>query len=174
MWYLFTASAFSFGMFFSWLAYSTAKSPERKALAKVLFIVDMMSFFTYSLSALRWTPSLRDGNGYPVDMSRYLEWICTCPSLIMLIGNITKKPTVGNRTKNFDYALLVFGFLAAITKEPFSSYFSFGALCCFSQVLLGLDSMYQSAIAGENGCNLDALSLQSARLMTLLTWSACR
>jgi class 3 adenylate cyclase len=170
MWYAFTSCAFAFGTFFAWLSYTIAKSPEKKALSKVLLYVDMMSFCTYVLSALRLTPALKDANGYPVDIARFMEWVCTCPSLILLVGEITKNKRLATRTSNYDYCLLFFGFMSAITKEPYSSYFAFAALACFTQVITGLDDMFKSALTDPT-CKLDQLSIQIARYATLLTWS---
>jgi class 3 adenylate cyclase len=171
MWYGFTACAFAFGSFFAWLSLTIAKSPEKKALSKILLLVDGMAFFTYLLSAFRLSPTLRDINGYPVELARFMEWICTCPSLILMVGDITKMRTTASRTSKFDYVLLVCGFMASITKEPYSTYFAFGAVTCFVQVITGLDDMFKAAV-NDPTCKLDSYSLQIARFATVITWIA--
>jgi class 3 adenylate cyclase len=171
MWYGFTACAFAFGSFFAWLSLTIAKSPEKKALAKILLLVDGMAFCTYLLSAFRLTPTLKDINGYPVEVARFMEWICTCPSLILMVGEITKMKAKASTSSKFDYALLVFGFLASITKEPYSTYFAFGAVICFVQVITGLDEMFRAALTDPT-CKLDPFSIKIAQYATLATWTA--
>jgi bacteriorhodopsin len=174
MWYYFTASAFAFGLFFSWLAHSTAKTTEKKSLSRILFMVDAISFSTYLITALRLTPTLRDLNGYPVDVARFLEWITTCPSLILIIGEIAKKRELAAVTMRYDYVMLICGFMASITREPYSTYFSAGALACFVNVIIGLNDMFLDAKSPKSECKLDSLTIDTARYGTVLSWSCCK
>ncbi len=136
-------------------------------------MVDGIAFVSYLLMSMRLTPSLRDLNGYPVDLARFLEWFATCPSLILLIGEVTKCHQIATVTMRYDYVMLVCGFMAAITREPYSTYFSFGALSCFTQVITGLDSMFVAAQDPQSGCKLERLTIQTARYATVASWASC-
>ena len=171
--YLYGASVFFIGFSFAILGYLSAKTPEKKALSQVLLFVDLIAFFTYGIQSARWTPSLKDVNGYPVDVARFLEWICTCPSLILLIGNVTKDKTEMKRTVFYDYLLLILGFLGACLKEPYSQMCLIGAFGCFTIVISGLWDMFTRAIKGETDCKLDKISLQMARAVTVASWCSC-
>lgn len=43
VWYYYTASIFSLGLFLAFLGHSSAKSTEKKALSKVLFMVNFIA-----------------------------------------------------------------------------------------------------------------------------------
>jgi bacteriorhodopsin len=66
---------------------------------------------TYILSALRLTYAIEDGKGHPVEFGRYIEWICTCPILILLIGEITKNIHESFQIFVNDYIMLTLGFI---------------------------------------------------------------
>jgi len=169
-WYFYTSSVFGIGVFFSFLAITSAKSQEKKALSKVLLACNAIALSTYLLSALRLTHALHDINGYPVEIGRYLEWVSTCPVLILLIGEITKCQDIAAVTMENDYIMLSLGFLASITREPYS--FAFQMLCFFhfSLVIRGLDTMFNKAIQGETDCKLDKPALTASKYATLVTW----
>ncbi|KAI8926068.1 nucleotide cyclase [Entophlyctis helioformis] len=170
-WYLYAASAFFLGAAFAWLARLTARSNEKKSITSALLLVDMVPIATYLMQAFRLTPALRDSNGYPVDTARYLEWISTCPVLILLIGEVTKSPTVCRRTVLADYIMLVTGFLASVTREPFSSLFGTVSCACFFTVISGLWEMFTGAIEGLTASKLDKITLQAARTASIYAWS---
>ena len=170
--YYYGASAFFIGLSFAWLGSVSAKNPEKRALAKVLLLVDGVAMATYLIQASRLTPSLKDMNGYPVDLARYLEWICTCPSLVSLIANVTRNPGSAAKTVFSDYVLLVCGFLGAIFREPYSQMCFFIAVGSFFNVISGLWDMFTNAIEGNNDCKLDKLSLSLARGATIVAWTA--
>lgn len=170
--YLYGSSSFLIGFFFAILGFVSAKSPEKRSLAQILVMVDFIAMVSYSLLAFRLTPSFKDVVGYPVDVARYMEWICTCPSLIALIANVTRDKEKGTRTIMNDVALLTTGFLGAILREPFSQMaliLSMGTHCV---VVSGLWDMYTAAIEGKTDCKLDKLSLKLARVATMLAWNA--
>jgi bacteriorhodopsin len=126
---------------------------------------------TYLLSAFRLTHALYDINGYPVEIGRYIEWISTCPVLILLIGEITKEHEVAAVTMENDYIMLSLGFLGSITREPYS--FAFQMICFyqFCLVISGLTTMFDNAIEGKNSCSLDKSALLAAKWATLITWN---
>jgi len=170
LWYFYGFSAFFLGAFFAFLGFSSAKNKEKKNLTLVLFAVDMIAMFTYLIHAFRLTPTLNGVYGLPVDPARFLEWICTCPVLIYLIGEVTKNPKLGNDSMNADYFLIGLGFLASIMKEPFSHLASTLAVFYFSKVVTNLYNMFQIAIEKGN-TNLDPTSLKTAQLATVFAWT---
>lgn len=174
VWYFYTASVFSIGIFFSFLAFVSAKSQEKTALSKVLFWVNFIACSTYLLSATRNTHSLPDIHGYPVDICRFIEWVSTCPVLILLIGEITKTPEISHRTMENDYIMLSLGFLGSITREPFSFVFQMACFSYFTLVIRGLIEMFDLAIEGKTACNLDKNALIAAKFGTLCSWTACK
>ncbi|KAJ3307945.1 hypothetical protein HDV04_002291, partial [Boothiomyces sp. JEL0838] len=167
MWYYYGASVFFFSFLFALLARNTSKTREKQELANVLLLVDGIAGISYILMALRLSPQFKDANYYPVDTVRYLEWVCTCPNLIALVGEITKNREIAAKTARYDYVLLVFGFLGAITREPFSTVFCFFAVMNFMYVIYGLNTMFLNGMEGKNGCRLDPLSLNVARICTI-------
>lgn len=174
VWYNCTASAFVFAMFFGWLAEQTARSAEKKSLARVLFMVNLMSAAMYILSSLKITPCLIAINGNPLEITRFLKWFCTCPSMIYIISEITKTRERAQSIVMVDCTLLSFGLLAFITKEPYSTYCSAFALLCFSHVLYSFDSQFVHALNPSSGCKLDPVTIAVARYSTIVSWSFCK
>lgn len=171
MWYYYTSSVFAIGVFFSFLALVSARSNEKKALSKVLMSCNIIAGTTYLLSALRLTHALYDINGYPVEIGRYIEWVSTCPVLILLIGEITQEREIAALTMENDYIMLTLGFLGSVTREPYSFAFQMLTFFYFSQVIAGLTTMFDNAIQGKNACNLDKPALQAAKWATVITWN---
>jgi bacteriorhodopsin len=172
--YLCAISAFIIGIGFAILGYNSAKTAEKKGLAMVLLLVDIVATSTYVLHFLRLSPSLKDANGYPVDVGRFIEWLTCCPSLIALIGNVTRNTSIVKRTMTHDYILVITGFLASILKQPWSEIcliISCGSHCI---VVTGLYDMFTDAIEGKTACNLDKTALKLSRLACMFAWNCCK
>lgn len=73
VWYNYTAVCFGFAMFFGWLTFATAKSAEKRALSRILLMVNSMAFCTYIFTIWRLIPVWRGFHGYPVEISRFME-----------------------------------------------------------------------------------------------------
>lgn len=174
LWYNYTAVCFSFGIFFGYLSFSTAKSSEKKALSRILLLVNIMAFSTYIFTIWRIIPIWRGFHGNPVEIARFMEWFCTCPSLILIVGEVTKQNQLAKQTVSFDYVLNVMGLLAFITKDPFSYYFAFGAVASFACILFRFNQMFTSALDPKSACKLDPITVQAARIATLCSWSFCK
>lgn len=170
--YVCAISAFIIGIGFAALGYNSAKSAEKRGLAMVLLLVDIVATITYALHFFRLTPSLKDANGYPVDIGRFIEWLTCCPSLIALIGNVTRNTSIVDRTMTFDYYVVIAGFLSAVLKQPWSE--GFLILSCFSHmvVVTGLYDMFTDAIEGKTGCTLDKTALKLSRLACMVSWNS--
>ncbi|KAJ2999745.1 hypothetical protein HDV02_001988 [Globomyces sp. JEL0801] len=139
----------------------------------LVYLLDHCLEINTSLQRFEWVMVLSNQTSYPVDVARFVEWASTCPSLILLIGDITKQQSSAGRSMKFDYVMLICGFMSAITREPFSTYFSAGALMCFFQVLSTFNQMFVSAM-NDPSCSADPVSMNTARLGTLISWFACK
>jgi len=116
------------------------------------------------------TPTITGCNGIIVDPARYMEWLACCPVLIFLIADITKAP--GNHwvDVSFDYALIICGLLAAVTKEPYSHLFSTLSCCFFMIVVYKLYLNFEHALRPDSGCTLDPIAIRAAQVTTLVSW----
>ena len=171
-WNLWTASIFGFGALFAALARSTARTTEKQRLATVLLLCNALSAVTYILVANRLGLVLPGNNTRPVDVARFLEWLATCPVLILLIAEVTKNRGLGARIMAYDYIMLVCGFCASITRNPFAELFTWGAIGCFFLVMQGLWTMFSNAVDG-NSCTLSKTALVQARNVTCFSWTCC-
>jgi hypothetical protein len=79
--YTYTAAAFGIAVVYSYIAYANAKTDEKRSLALVLCAVNVVAGASYVIQILRLTPTFLDYVGHPVDPSRFLEWLATCPIL---------------------------------------------------------------------------------------------
>ncbi|KAJ3272524.1 hypothetical protein HDV01_005475 [Terramyces sp. JEL0728] len=170
-WYKNNASAFVISGTFAFFANLTANSPDKKSLAVVLLLVNLITLCSYLLMAWRLTPQFKDGNQYPVDVARYLEWIATCPNLILLVGEFTKENTFTFRIFVYDYLMLISGFLASTTTGSISTISLLMSCIYFVLIMQGLHFMFTKAIAGGTLCVLDKQTLQIAHASTMVGWT---
>ncbi|KAJ3417071.1 Ral GTPase-activating protein subunit alpha-2 [Chytridiales sp. JEL 0842] len=170
--YAYTTCAFVVAVIYSYIAYLNAKNEEKRSLAKVLCAVNVVAALTYLIQTYRLTPTVYDHVGHPVDPARFLEWVSTCPVLIYLISEVTRREELARSTANFDYTLIFLGFSAALLNQPYSQLAATLAVTCFFRVMYGLMTMFDSAIEGTTGCKLDVPSLTSARWITFASWSS--
>ncbi|KAJ3066584.1 Guanylate cyclase 2G [Quaeritorhiza haematococci] len=133
--------------------------------------VNIIAFSTYILLLTRMVPAFLDKNGLWVEPARYLEWLGTCPVLIFLIAEITRSEGHTWVSIKNDWALIIFGFIASITREPLSEWFGTLSMCSFFVVVANLWTMYTAAIRGDTECTLDPTSLKTLRLITLTCWT---
>eukprot|EP00834_Sanchytrium_tribonematis_P001193 NODE_27_length_39007_cov_1.590650.p8 type:complete len:535 gc:universal NODE_27_length_39007_cov_1.590650:18044-16440(-) len=171
--YLYNAVAFSLGIVFAMIGFFSSTNPEKRNLSLVLLLVDIVSFTSYVLMAFQLTPSLDGGIlGQPVEPARYLEWIATCPSLILIINELTKSESDVVSAILSDYTLVIFGFFGAILPYPYCEWCHYVALFCFAHVVKSLYTFFTDAIEGRNGCSIDPTTLKVIRFSTLFTWTA--
>jgi bacteriorhodopsin len=83
--YTYAAAAFGIAVIYSYIAYVNAKTDEKKSLALVLCAVNVVAAAAYVIQIFRLTPTFIDHVGHPVDPSRFLEWVATCPILYVLL-----------------------------------------------------------------------------------------
>jgi class 3 adenylate cyclase len=91
----------------------------------------------------------------------------------LLVGEITKEKDIARKATKNDYILLTFGFLANISKEPFSFYFALTALYQFTKVITAFNKMFTRAMNPKGNSKFEPLSLQIARMATVISWAAC-
>ncbi|KAI8851706.1 nucleotide cyclase [Chytridium lagenaria] len=144
--------AFGVAVVYSYIAYIYSQTGYKKSLAQVLCAVNIIAMSSYIIQILRITPTYMDYMGHPVDPSRYMEWLATCP---VLSPKTKLWPTIPATS---DYSLLILGFLAT--------------MCFFVSCLYNIMEMFNSAIRGETGCRLNPTSLRYARFVTFFAWNA--
>ncbi|KAJ3132302.1 Nitrogen permease regulator 2, partial [Irineochytrium annulatum] len=171
-WYVCTASAFALAIAYSAIAHAHAKTKEKRRLTKVLCCVNGIALASYLLQIFRLTPTFMDYVGHPVDPSRFLEWLATCPVLIYLISEITRNHGMASTTATYDYALIIAGFFASAMKQPYSEIFATISTCFFIHTLWNLMHMYDAAIEGKTKSRLNKESLRSAKYVTFGAWWA--
>jgi bacteriorhodopsin len=172
IWYGYGAFGFGIGVAFAWMGFQGARNPEKKALSLCLFGVNLISFCSYMLIMLRLTPTVEGRFSNPVEPARYLEWIATCPVLILLISEITLYSHNPFIVILNDYFVVGFGFLGAITPAlPWGNLFNIAACSAFSFVVYSLWLCFTAAIDGDTETKMDKQSLRWLRLSTITTWS---
>ncbi|KAJ3097635.1 hypothetical protein HDU96_000307 [Phlyctochytrium bullatum] len=170
-WYIYTAAAFGVAVVYSWIAFAGAKpGTSKRSLGLVLCAVNAIAGSSYVIQVARLTPTFMDYVGHPVDPSRFLEWLATCPVLIYLIAEITKNEPLADKTATFDYLLIILGFFAACSKQPFSEVFATASVCFFIHCVYNIMHMFNTAINRETNCRLDLGSLRSAQMVTFGAW----
>ena len=170
--FLYNAVAFSLGIVFAGMGLMTSTNPEKRNLSLVLFLVDIISFLSYILMAFELTPTFEGAiMGNPIEPARYLEWMAGCPSLIMIINELTKSESKATSALLCDYTLIAFGFLGAISPYPYSEWFNYISIFCFAHVVESLYKYFTDAIEGRTECTLDKTTLKVIRFSTIFTWS---
>nr|AUF74470.1 opsin-GC isoform 3 [Allomyces reticulatus] len=172
IWYGYGAFGFGIGLAFSFMGFQGARSAEKRALSLCLFGVNTISFCSYLLILLRLTPSIEGTFGNPVEPARYLEWMGTCPVLILLISEITQFPHDPFKVIFNDYFLNATGFLGAILPaQPWGDLCNMLSCLGFSYVVYSLWMCFTGAIDGDTETRVDKNSLRWIRFSTLLTWT---
>ncbi|KAJ3319026.1 Guanylate cyclase 2G [Blyttiomyces sp. JEL0837] len=170
--YSYASFGFLIGTVFAYLGAESARTSDKRLLSRVFLYVNGIAMITYALQVMRLTPVLTSAStGFPVDPARFLEWFSTCPTMIHMIGAITRCESIARRAMYFDYILLVCGFSASVVKEPFSYLLSTVAVICFCNLYSNLWTMFTKAIDGETDCTLDPVALRYARAATCYSWS---
>ncbi|RKO83045.1 hypothetical protein BDK51DRAFT_30216, partial [Blyttiomyces helicus] len=152
---------------------SSARSSEKKHLSAVLLGVNIIAFSTYVFLITGVVPAFRDNKGHSVEPIRFLEWISTCPSLIFLIKEITKSKAVNLfQSVGADYSMLILGFFASITREPYSEIFGMLSMCLWVVCEMNIWKMFDEGISGATGCRVDKAGLRATQLSTFISWAS--
>ncbi len=168
--YLIGAAAIWSTFFVSFLT-SFSQCREKRVLGHLMFLTLGVVGTTFLIFFYRATPQLVGFQGHPVDLARMIEWTRSCPALALLIGHVTRaSPNKIWRAEVNSFILMVFGTLAAITKEPWSEIHGIMAVSFHYMAMYDLYDMFGDAIAGKTGSKYDALSLQWARGATMFSW----
>ena len=139
-------------------------------MGRLLVYVNLMAGTTYYLLKNGIGPSILDANGFPVYASRYIEWVTTCPSLILVMGELANEQGHGLRIAVMDSFIFVFGFLG-ILPPPYGIISAVLSLLFFFRVMYGILYLYKTALADGSKCIVDRKSLMVARAMTLCCWA---
>jgi hypothetical protein len=73
-WYKVTAFTFLIAFCFSFLAYVGTKSREKKNIFTIYMLLMFVVGSTWFMQYARLTTTLTDSQGFPLDVSRWIEW----------------------------------------------------------------------------------------------------
>ena len=176
-WYSFATTAFGMANVFASMVSSLfikaaldSKSKDRRSMGRLLVYVNIMAMTTYYLLKNNIGPSILDSNGYPVYATRYIEWITTCPSLILVLGELSNEQSKAIHVAWIDSLIFVFGFLG-ILPDPYGPICGVISLLLFFRVMTGILGLFKAALSGNSKCIVDRNSLLAARVMTVCCWS---
>ena len=175
--YGYAAFAFGIGITFSYMGFTGAGNKEKRILSATLLAVNTLTFLCYAAIMLRISPTLIDPlTESPVEPARYLEWIFACPTLILMISQITQTHEPVSFAMYADYGVVIFGFLGSILESPWSELSLMISSICFFFVAQALWRFYSEAIAqasagGSTTNIIEKNNLHFLRIQTLATWS---
>ncbi|KAJ3243971.1 hypothetical protein HDU78_011634 [Chytriomyces hyalinus] len=169
--YVYTACGFFISFVYANVATMNAQNNEKRQLGRVLRNINFIAMMTFVIQAMDLSPSFLDHAGNPFDVGRILDWVSNCPTLIRLIGEVTHNKDISYQASRLDYLLLTCGFLAVLTKQPYSRIFVTTAVGIFCFLISKLNMMFDRAIRQETPCTLDAPSLLKVKQITMVTWS---
>jgi len=170
--YGYAAFAFGIGISFSYMGYTGAGNQEKRILSATLLAVNTLTFLCYAAIIMRISPTLMDPlTETPIEPARYLEWVFACPTLILLISQITQTKEHVSYAMIADYGVVICGFLGSTLPTPFSELFLILANICFVYVAQALWKFYSEAINGDEKPAVDRNNLKFLRIQTLATWA---
>jgi len=170
--YGYAAFAFAIGIIFSYMGFSSAANYEKKMLSLTLLCVNVLTFSCYMSIIFRFSPAVLDPElGFPVEPARYLEWLCACPTLILLISQITQTKEHVSYAMLADYAVVLTGFIGSVLPPPYSDFFIAVSTISFWFVVENLYKFYNEAIYGEEKPSIDINNLKFLKWLTLATWN---
>jgi len=171
--YGYAAMTFAMGIAFSYMGFSGASNYEKKTLSATLLAVNVFAFLCYMSIWFKFTPTLVDPYlKTPVYPIRYLEWITCCPTLIIMIAQITQTKKNLYTAIAADYMVVITGFLGAALPAPWSVLFNFLSFAAFYVVMDNMWKYYTNAIERPKQGAADAQSLQVLRVTSLIAWNA--
>ena len=106
----------------------------------------------------------------PVDVVRYLEWIFTCPTLILLMAQITQTQHQPTYAIGADYLVCIAGFLGSILPPPMGEIFLTVSVIAFIYVVQSMWMYFTAALASEKP-TMEKMNLQFLRWQSTLTWT---
>ena len=139
-------------------------------MGRLLLYVNIIGTVTYYLLKHNIGYSALKSNGNPMYAARYAEWITTCPSLILLLGELANEQASSHKIAGIDTIMLVFGFLGAL-PDPYGPAFGLISLSIFFIVMRGILGLFTAALGPDSNCIVDRKSLLVARVMTFVCWT---
>jgi bacteriorhodopsin len=140
-------------------------------MGQILLYVNSIACATYVILSTGLELPIRDVHGNPVDLVRYLEWIFTCPSLILMIGTITESPKARvQKIVTADVTMVLLGF---VSNFDFPGSIAFSALSSllFCFVIYEIDHMFSTALDPDADSLLESSTIWRVRIFTWLGWS---
>ncbi|KAL6046507.1 histidine kinase, variant 2 [Balamuthia mandrillaris] len=107
--------SFLVGSFLGLTASLITLSPFKQQLFRAISLVNIIAALTYLSIYLRLSPILLDNVGRPLLIGHHLQWCCTTPILLVLMGKVVLLP-IRRRVEVvcWDLVMLVSGLLGAV------------------------------------------------------------
>ncbi|KAL6056491.1 Enoyl-[acyl-carrier-protein] reductase [NADPH, B-specific] 2, mitochondrial [Balamuthia mandrillaris] len=107
--------SFLVGAFLGLIASLITLSPFKQQLFRAISLVNIIAALTYLSIYLRLSPILLDNLGRPLLIGHHLQWCCTTPILLVLMGKVALLP-IRRRVEVvcWDLVMLVSGLLGAV------------------------------------------------------------
>eukprot|EP00045_Choanoeca_perplexa_P014439 m.169951 g.169951 ORF g.169951 m.169951 type:complete len:676 (+) comp16676_c0_seq8:206-2233(+) len=170
-----TSVAFAFATALDVLAFLYAVTEEKRILSAVLAYVDFVACMSYCSMAtlpLFTVSDLQQGN--PVWIARYIEWLATCPTLLLWCGLATRGEKSLVQEIAAGDALMLVGGLVSSLLPGWPGFFVFcGACMTFVYIMSNMWVLFGHAIdpAAHPAPMLPKHALHLMRWEIVVTWS---
>ena len=115
--YQISSSFCAFGGMYAFLSCLTSKIPEKVLFSWILVYICAIDCCSHVLLDFGLSLVSLDFNGYPVLWSRWACWMATAPSIVLLLGELTKSEKEIRPVYDMVHGFLISGFFAAVTHS---------------------------------------------------------
>lgn len=119
--YQISSSLCAFGGMYAFLSCLTSKIPEKVLFSWILVYICAIDCSSHVLLDFGLSLASMDLNGYPVLWSRWACWMATAPSIVLLLGELTKSEKEIRPVYEMVHGFLISGFFSAVTHSVFLS-----------------------------------------------------
>eukprot|EP00128_Syssomonas_multiformis_P000236 Colp12_sorted_trinity150504_noHs@28177 len=169
--YKYAGFIFGLTLIFDILGYMNAANPRKRFFSTILICVNTTATFTYVCMAFRLTPTLIDFMGNQLEIVRYLEWLFTCPCLILLMNELTQPKSHAIHTMVADYLVVIFGLVASYSYKPRCYLYAFLSYAFFCYVIYNMWKWFTDAINSKDDRPINRQSLSVIRFQSIACWS---
>lgn len=134
--YQYSEAAFFTAAVLNFLSIFYEETQEKRQLALLSMLIKGLSWHCDYLIVTGRAVVIFDAYGALLLPSRYVQWACTTPTMLFTISKISNFTQRGVAiTMAADFAMIAFGYIAAVLPPGFLSAMSFNASCvCFYMV----------------------------------------
>lgn len=152
-----------------WIATQVTEIREKRAVAFTMAAITAIVGITFTvLIPNGWTTTFRDVNGNAVDFANHWEQFINSTLLIWIMAEVTQEYEMALSAVKWNYAVIGCGFLGAITRDPFSSFSLWIAVCSYAFWYAKVDAMFTNAIEGKTNSMVSKKALWWAKIITFI------